>query len=429
MLMAANDETSLEKLGAELANEAAAQPNKTLDGINGTGPQRSMLVHRGADDARTALGKDGAPRDLKRIISAKAGADRSVVFMFPGVGDHYLRMGQGLYASEPVFRSNFDWCCGYLKSSASLDLQPVLYPPQAVAPTPDVAPKKPDLRAMLGRGAAADPAETLLNQTVHSQTLVFIIEYALGKMWLARGITPQAMIGYSIGEYAAACLAGVIAPEDALTLIARRAQMIAQLPHGVMLAVPLPESKVASMLGNELSLSIVSTPNQCVVGGPEAAIAELEQRLRGAEIVSRRLPGTHAFHSRMLAPLHDALVELVSGFKLHAPRIRYVSNLTGNWITDSEACDPAYWARHTWQTVRFADGLGRLLDTEGRIFLEIGPGQSLGSFVLQHPAAVQLRDKIVLPSLKNRYEQQPDEAFFLSTLGKLWLAGTQFEPH
>lgn len=429
LLLAAGSEQALDELGLALADTVDA--SAMLDGVAGEGAVRRMLVHRGYDDAAQALGKGGKALDKKRVISASAGDSRSAVFMFPGVGDHYLRMAQGLYASEPVFRAKLDWCCEYLRPHLGVDLREVLYPPPpenssgAVAPPPD---KKLDLRAMLGRGTApADPAETRLNQTLHSQPLVFIVEYALGQMWLARGVVPQAMIGYSIGEYAAACLAGVIALEDALLLIVRRAQMIEALPEGAMLAVPLAEERVLPLLGESLSLAIVSTPGLCVVGGPEAAIAGLEARLRGDEIVSRRLPGTHAFHSSMLAPLHDSLVELVRGFKLHAPRIPYVSNLTGNWIADAEATDPAYWARHTWQTVRFADGLGKLLDAEGRIFIEAGPGQSLGSFVLQHPAAQQLRDKIVLPSLRNRYEQQADEAYFLTTLGKLWLAGFNFE--
>ncbi|MFA7238800.1 MAG: beta-ketoacyl synthase N-terminal-like domain-containing protein [Sulfuricellaceae bacterium] len=422
LMMAADDEAAVEQIGDTLA----ANPTQ-MEGVVGEGLVRRMLVHRGSDDAAAALGKGGAARDAKRVIAATAWSERSVVFMFPGVGDHYLRMAQGLYASEPLFRAKVDWCCEQLKPTLGVDLREVLYPPQPAAAATPAPAKKMDMRAMLGRGAAApDPLEARLNQTLHSQPLVFIIEYALGQLWLAKGVRPHAMIGYSIGEYAAACLSGVINVEDALLLIARRAQLIQALPQGVMLALPLTEQQVLPLLGENLSLAIVSTPNLCVVGGAEDAISALETRLRNDEVVSRRLPGTHAFHTRMLAPLHDALVDLVQGFTLSAPRIPYVSNLTGNWISTAEATDPVYWARHTWQTVRFADGLGRLLDTEGRVFLEVGPGQSLGSFVLQHPAAQKLRDKIVLPSLRNRYEQQPDEAFFLTTQGKLWLAGYRF---
>ena len=427
LLLAAADEAAL-----AAAAERVTGAERLPESVVGAGPVRAMLVHGGREDAAAALGQGQgwAQRDQQRVIGATARAGRSLVFMFPGVGDHYLRMAEGLYRHEPVFRASFDHCCDFLLSSQNLDLRAVLYPPQAapVAASAPAAGKKLDLRAMLGRATApADPAETLLNQTVNSQPLVFIVEYALGRMWLARGIVPQAMIGYSIGEYAAACLAGVVGVEDALTLIVRRAQMIQGLPHGVMLAVPWPEARVRPLLGDDLSLSIVSTPSLCVLGGPEAAIVRMEECLRAEEVVSRRLPGTHAFHSRLLEPLHAPLVEMIRGFRLQAPKIPYLSNLTGDWITATQATDPTYWARHTWQTVRFADGLGRLLDTEGRVFLEAGPGQSLGSFVLQHPAAAKLREKVVLPSLRNRYEKQADEAFFLATVGKLWLAGVDFE--
>ena len=414
-------------------NEAALEAKIAtgLDGLIGEGAVRGMLVHRGADDAAQALGRSGAGRDLKRVIFATARPERSVVFMFPGVGDHYLRMAQGLYASEPVFRTRIDECCEYLKPMMGVDLREILYPATdsaRAATVPPPAMKKIDMRAMLGRAPASlAPADASLNQTVHSQPLVFIVEYALAQMWLARGVVPRAMIGYSVGEYAAACLSGVIGVEDALRLVTRRAQMIEELPAGAMLAVPLSEKQVLPLLGENLSLAIVSTPSLCVVGGADSAVSELEIRLRNQAIVSRLLPGTHAFHSRMLACIHDPLVDLIREFNLRAPRIPFVSNLTGDWITEAEACDPAYWARHTWQTVRFADGMGKLLNTEGCVFLEVGPGQSLGSFVLQHPAARNLHDKIVLPSLRNRYEQQSDESVFLTAIGKLWMSGFKFQ--
>lgn len=439
--LAAADEAGLDALTQRLAQAELGLEGGVAGGcapeVQGQGPYRAILVHRGDEDAAQALGRGGAPRDGRRVIVAPAPTrPRPVVFMFPGVGDHYLRMAQGLYASAPVFRATFDWCCDQLRERFGMDLASVLYPP-APAPAPGAgtgtatgtAPAKPDLRAMLSRGAPAtvSPAEVLLNRTEHSQPLVFIVEYALGRQWQALGVQPKAMIGYSVGEYAAACLAGVISAQDALCLIARRAQLIGALPGGVLLAVPLSEQGLQPLLGAGLSLSLVSTPAQCVVGGDEAAIAALEARLKAAEVVSRRLPGTHAFHSRMLEPLHGELCELVAGFELKAPRIPYVSNLSGQWITEAEARDPAYWARHTWQTVRFAQGLERLFEMGDCVFLETGPGQSLGSFVHQHPGAQRLAQRITLNSLKNRYEQQPDEACFLGTLGKLWLAGVDFD--
>ncbi|WP_281560623.1 beta-ketoacyl synthase N-terminal-like domain-containing protein [Thalassomonas sp. RHCl1] len=431
LLMAGKDKQALKDLTGTLANSTPEQTRALggPEGVIGSGHARSILVHQGHEDAQLALGKDGKA-DLKRLLFADARPGRELVFMFPGVGDHYLNMALGLYRHEAVFRESVDRCCHYLKSSLGIDLLEVLYPPtgnSSTAPGQANKPeKKMDFRAMLGRGNSADPGAQKLNQTQHSQPLVFIVEYALGRLWLSRGVQPHAMIGYSIGEYAAACLAGVIALEDVLKLITERARMIQALPAGVLLAVPLSEEQLLPLLNEQLSLSIVSTANLCVVGGTEQAVSALEAHLQQDEVVSRRLPGTHAFHSHMLAPLHDDLIALVQGFNLRAPEIPYISNLTGQWISDHQATDPGYWARHTWQTVRFADGLATLLDSEGRIFLEVGPGQSLGSFVLQHPAAQQLQDKIVLPSLKNRYEKQPDEAFLLASLGKLWLAGINF---
>ncbi|MBF0099469.1 MAG: acyltransferase domain-containing protein [Desulfobacterales bacterium] len=374
--------------------------------------------------------------EVKTASTAKTDSKLSLIMMFPGVGDHYLNMGLGLYQHEPVFKSAIDKCCEFLKPELGLDLRTVLYP---VSTTDKEVPKtetKPaprlDFKAMLGRGSTAgnapnppNPDEERLNRTIHSQPIVFIIEYALGCMWLSRGLKPEALVGYSIGEYIAACLAQVMSLEDSLTLVTRRAKLIEQLPKGVMLAVPMSEAKIKPMLGEKLSLAIVSTVNQCIVGGPAEAIAELEKNLLAQEIVSRRLPGTHAFHSKMMTPLQESIIELVKSFKLNAPQIPYLSNVTGNWISEKEATDPVCWAKHTYQTVRFADCLEKLLDQEGRIFLETGPGQSLGSFVLQHPRAFKLQDKIVLPSLRNRYERLDDGQFLKNTVEKLKLAGLE----
>lgn len=417
-------------------SSAQASNNPSVSNNIGKGRGKSILVYDHLDNAADACGlipkgEQSAVINRKRLISNFDPMDRSMVFMFPGVGDHYLNMAQGLYQYEPVFRKEFDYCCDLIKNITQVDLRQVVYPPKSVSASnvgeaKKVAKPGLDLRAMLGRGSApVDPAESLLNKSIHSQPLVFIVEYALAKVWQSKGLQPNAMIGYSIGEYTAACLAGVIGLEDVLRLVTERAALIQTMPSGVLLAVPMSEQRLTPLLNDQLSLSIVSTVNQCVVGGPELAIADLEQRLSQLEIVSRRLPGTHAYHSKMLAPLHQGIKALVSGFPLQPPKIPYISNVTGTWIEDHEATSADYWAQHTWRTVRFSDGLDLLLRTDQQIFLEVGPGQSLGSFVLQHPGGQQSQHKVVLPSLRNRHEAQGDEAFFLSTLGKLWLAGAE----
>ncbi len=419
-----------ERLAMQCTSDPDALLRASRDALRQTAPtgRRLMLSYQNDQDAEEILKQ----RDSKRVISANCpDQPPTVLFMFPGVGDHYLQMGRGLYRSEPLFRKIVDHCCDYLRPVVGVDLREVLYPPEQ--PASDTAKPAFDMRAMLGRApAVANPQTERLNQTLHSQPLVFIIEYALARLWLARGVRPVAMIGYSIGEYNAAVLSGVMTLEDALRLIARRAELIESIAPGAMLAVPLTEQALQSRLGKDLSLAILSTPNQSVVAGPVAAIEALQEKLKAQELPCRRLQSSHAFHSKMLEPLHQPLLELTSAFRLQSPQIPYVSNVTGDWIRPSEATDPAYWARHTWHTVRFSDGMARLLASEAfagsrnRLFLEVGPGVSLGSFMLQHPAAAQIQKKTNVASMRTMYERTPDEQFLINTLGKLYLAGIPF---
>jgi acyl transferase domain-containing protein len=252
---------------------------------------------------------------------------------------------------------------------------------------------------------------------------VFVIEYALAQLLQEWGIRPQAMLGYSLGEYVAACLAGVLSLEDALVLVARRAQLIAQVPEGAMLAIALSQDAVELFLDEQVCLAAVTGLNTCVLAGPVEAIEQLEARLNEQEIVTRRVETTHAFHSSMLEPLRKPVQELVSGFTLNEPQIPYIPNVTGTWITAEQATDPAYWATHMCQTVRFAEGVGRLLEEHEHVLVEVGPGQSLSAYVRQHPACGNERLSFVVPTLPSIYERQPEHASLLTALGKLWLAG------
>jgi acyl transferase domain-containing protein len=273
-----------------------------------------------------------------------------------------------------------------------------------------------------------DEATARLKQTFLSQPALFAVEYALARLWMKWGVQPAAMAGYSVGELTAACLAGVLSLEDAAALVARRARLIQELPEGAMTAVSLPEEEVTPLLGDpggELSLSGVNGPEQTVVAGPVEAVAEFEARLAGLGVAWRRLQTSHAFHSRMLEPAFDALVELVRTFDLQPPRIPYLSNVTGTWITAEEATDPTYWARHMVRPVRFADIAAELLSDSSRAYLEIGPGQTLTSLILQHPASGSAGGKppLALASLRHAFETQPDQAFLLQALGRYWTAG------
>ncbi|MFJ9033472.1 FkbM family methyltransferase [Streptomyces sp. NPDC102274] len=371
--------------------------------------------HRGA-----VLAGEGGATELGAKTPAPATA--SVAFMFPGLGDHYLDMGRDLYRDFPVFREALDTCAQVLTPELGLDIREVVFPAPTSEEHTTAAPAM-DLRRMLGR----DPAprgenERRLGTTRLAQPALFAIEYALARLWDSWGARPSVMIGYSLGEYVAAALAGVLSLEDALTLVARRAALIDALPPGAMLAVMLPEDRVRPLLGADVSLSAVNGPDFCVAAGPVAAIEALERTLTEQSVINRRVQSTHAFHSSMMEPIADQLTELVKTLTLHPPRIPYVSNVTGRIITDEEATDPAYWARHLLSPVLFAEGL-RSLGT-ANLLLETGPGQTLSSM------ATVVRGSeggAIVASMRHPLERQSDSATALKALGRLWLAGADID--
>ncbi|MFC8274223.1 SDR family NAD(P)-dependent oxidoreductase [Streptomyces sp. NPDC057271] len=386
---------------------------------------RRFLVAEDTASAVSAL-RTRDPRTLRG--GQHDGPPPSVAFLLPGLGEQRPGMGRELYEREPVFRAAIDRCAEGFRPHLDLDLRTLLHPADALG-SPGAG--APDLRRLLGRSAPAPSDRTTLDRTLYAQPATFALEYALGVLWQSWGVRPDALIGYSIGEYAAACLAGVLSLDDALLLVARRARLIEELPGGAMLAVPLPEEQVRALLGEGLSLAAVNGARLCVVAGEDEAIGALADRLGREDVAVRRLRTTHAFHSHMMDPIVDRFTELVAGITLHAPRIPYVSNVTGDWITPEQATDPAFWGRHLRLPVRFGDGAGRLWSDPNRLFLEIGPGQSLSSLALQaRPAPT---DHAAAPhagayaSLPGEYDRQSEAGFLLTTAGKLWASGVDLD--
>lgn len=395
---------------------------------------RRILVCCDRQDAVYAL----TTRNPKRIFtsSIQETNNRSVVFMLPGLGEQYVNMALQLYQLEPTFRKHIAYCSELLKPRLGFDLRDVLYPHQEQAeqvrqtnnPAAVMSSQKLDLRRMLQRDQTPVDVNTQkLNQTYIAQPALFVIEYALAQMWIAWGIKPQALIGYSISEYVAATLAGVLSLEETLALVAKRGQLIQQLPSGAMLAVSLSEMELQPLLTEHLCLSAVNGSQLCVVAGSTESIAKLEQHLLTDGIACRQLQTTHAFHSPIMEAILEPFIQLVKSLDLKPPQIPYISNVTGTWITAMEATDPNYWGRHLCQTVRFADGIETLWQAPSQILLEVGPGQTLGSMALQHPANANVLERLVLASLPNSYNQQSDMAFSLNTLGQIWLAGVSVD--
>ena len=351
-------------------------------------PHRRIVVARDLQDAAAAL----AGRDARRVFTrAEMLEGTPVAFLFPGQGSQAVNMGAGLYRSEPVFRAELDRCAEILRPW--FDLHDAIYPSQG-----------------------SDPC---LDQTEFTQPSLFAFGYALARLWISWGVQPAAMLGHSVGEYVAACLAGIFSLEDALRLVAERARLVQAQPTGAMLAVRLSETELTPLLANVgLEIAAVNAPSLCVVSGPDLQVSTFEKELDGRRIAARRLKTSHAFHSAMVAPVVEPFAALVRGVKLHTPTIPLVSNVTGRWITDAEATDPMYWAGHLREPVRFADGVGELLINEANyLLLETGPGQTLAPLARQHPAA---SGKTILSSLR---EEHDDSETVLITFGRLWLEG------
>ncbi|MCP4661294.1 MAG: amino acid adenylation domain-containing protein, partial [bacterium] len=427
LVLSARTESALATAGGNLAEFLTDHPDGDLADVAYTlQVGRRAFDHRLIQVCRDRREAAAALRDPQGLLSAAARTERPVAFLFPGLGDQYVGMAADLYRDEPVFREEIARCAELLGPHLELDLRDLLFP--AAGSAPAAGGDKPDLRRMLGRGdGERDAAAERLNRTAIVQPAVFTVEYALARLWMAWGVRPAAMLGYSVGEYVAACLAGSLTLEDALVLVARRARMIERVPGGAMLAVPRPEAEVRELLGESLSLAAVNGPELCVVAGPAETVAALEEELAADGVVTRRLQTAHAFHSRMLEPIFEPFAELVGGVALRAPEIPWISNLTGRRISAREATDPRYWARHMCRTVRFADGVAALWQEDDFILLEVGPGQSLSTLARQHPASTpaadEAGDRVALASMRHAWDPQDDQAVMLTTLGRLWLEG------
>ena len=364
---------------------------------------RKHFEHR-----RAVVGRDVADAvelmetlDPRRVFSSTTKDQKtSIAFMFTGQGSQYAGMAAGLYEHEPAFRLHVDRCAELLKPHLGLDLRDVIYPRET-----DVV-----------------EAGEVLKQTSMTQPALFVVEYALAQLLMQWGIKPDAMIGHSIGEYVAACVADVFSLEDALKLVAERGRLMQRMPRGAMLSVRLSEAEVEEFLSSDVDLAVVNAPSQCVLAGPVEAIDRLEKQLQTRKIDCTRLHTSHAFHSAMMKPVLGPFMRIASAVKRNAPRIPFVSNVTGTWITAEQAVDPEYWAKHLAQTVRFAAGVEILAHT-GAVLLEVGPGQTLSTLARKQLSAPQ----VALSSLRRPAETANDHEFLLKTIGRLWLAGVKID--
>jgi acyl transferase domain-containing protein/acyl carrier protein len=409
LLFSARSETALRRMTANLADFLSrnrdlnlADAAYTLQVGRKAFEYRRLTVCKDIDEAVEALtGEESAAVHTHYLKPGR----RSMVFMFPGQGSQYVNMGLELYRREKVFRQEMDRCLAILNDLVDFDIKGILYP--GIAEPKDGA-MPPDI-----------------DQTEVAQPLIFMFEYAMAQLLIKWGIKPEAMIGHSLGEYTAACLSGVFSLQDALKLVVLRGRLMQPLATGAMVSVGLCEGDVKRLLNGELSLAAVNAPELCVVSGTQPAIdrftAVVEANARGRGAVVRPLHTSHAFHSPMMDAIIDEFEQCVAGVTLNPPRIPFISNVTGRWIAEDETADPRYWGTHLRRTVRFSDGIDELLKDRENIFVEVGPGRVLSTFVRKQvpPESSQM----VVNLTRHPHEPMGDAAYLLEKIGELWLYG------
>lgn len=349
---------------------------------------KSILVARERSEASDKLlGKN----NQFVLSSHDQGPIKEIIFMFPGQGSQYQNMAIDLYQCEPIFKDQVDNCCEQLFAYLNLDLRSILF----------------------------NTSSHLLNKTHITQCALFTIEYSLAKLLEHYGIKPYAMIGHSIGEYVAATIAEVFTLKNALKLVAMRGKLMQSVAPGKMMTVKLSLIELNKLLKPGVSIAAHNANDLCVVSGDVTGIDDFQYALSQLGVETKILHTSHAFHSAMMDDVLDQFKACFTEVELNAPKIPFISNLSGDWITQDVATDHAYWVKHLRQTVKFKEGIDCLLSSEKSfVLLEVGPGQTLGHLAKQ---ANNVQQSIVLNTLPHPRESTSSEFTFLDALGKMWL--------
>lgn len=324
------------------------------------------------------------------------------VFVFPGQGSQYHRMGYGLYQNDPVFRSHFDRCCDLLEPELGMDLR----------------------RLIFADAGNIEAQQTFLRAT-YVQPSIFTLQYSMARTLMDWGVIPDALAGHSIGEYTAACISGILSLEDALKAVAARGRVMETAGEGVMIAVQMPVSEARKILTTypDVSLGVINAPTEVVFSGPVNTVAKLEAELVSQDIDVSRVKVQQAFHSAMMDDAACRLDEVIAKLKLNAPTIPLVSNLTGTWMTDKEALDPHYWGRHMRGTVLFADNIQTLLDAKPKAIMEVGSHTILSRLIRKFPTP-EGQSPIIIPCSRHPRDMGTTDIQALDqALGNYWVIG------
>jgi amino acid adenylation domain-containing protein len=395
LFVSARTPGALRARARDLAAALRAAPDVTVDAVANelrdgrrAFERRAVVVAATREEAIEAFDALAAQDEAPPRVTS-----RDAILLFPGQGTQTAGAGKTLHATDAAFREAIDRCIAAAGRVRGKSLRHWLF---------------------------ADDAATAeqLRATDIAQPVLFALEYALGHRLIAAGLRPTAMVGHSIGEFAAAALAGVMSPDDAMRAVVARGRLMAAMAPGAMLAVRLPAEQLRPRLGADVVIAAINAPRLCVVAGPDAAIATLEVALMVDDIGCRRLQTSHAFHSPSMDEAAREFEAVMRSVPLHAPTIPFASCVTGAPITAAEATDPAYWGRQLREPVRFAEGLAALAGERSVVLIEAGPRESLTALGLQI-----LGGKAVGAALLPARDATTEQRDFLSSIGALWRSG------
>jgi amino acid adenylation domain-containing protein len=407
ILLSAKTPAALERSSGDLAAHFGSNPATPLADVAYT-----LALGRVAFSERRAIVARDLPEAAQNLRQSSEGArgrappnPPRLAFLFPGQGAQYIGMGRNLFEGEALFRLTVDECAELLRPRLGRDLREILYPPPG----------------------QSELARAELKRTEITQTALFTVEYALARSLMAWGVEPSVLSGHSVGEFVAACLAGVFELDAALALVAARGQLMQRMPGGSMLSVRDSAERVSGYLPGELDLAAENAPGLCVVSGATSDIERFAVDLARRGIPAKLLETSHAFHSRGMDGAVADFAEALRRVRIAAPKLPIVSTATGSLLTDAEATSVDYWATHLRRTVRFASALRTLAEDPTRILLEVGPRKTLTTLALQRPSGDSRPRPKALACLSDRADDDAEWVALLSTLGRLWVGGVNVD--
>jgi len=417
LLLSAKTKTALEKSGENLARYFLANPSNDISDAAytlhaGRKPlkHRRILISSNSSEAAKLLSTTPNPNHQSSITREKASP---IVFLFPGLGAQYIEMGRELYRTQPLFRQEMDRCFNILETTAGNQLKEILYPRNET----------------IGASSPPQTQTPEIKRIEISQPALFAFQYSLARLLITWGIQPAAVMGYSFGEYAAACISGILSLEDALKSVTIRGELLGQTAQGAMMSVPLPEKELQPRLAHRqdiLSTAVINGPS-CIVSGTPEAVRSLQKELKNEKILCMHLDTHYALHSPLMEPVLTEFARQIKAVNLYPPKIPFISGETGDWLNSTQAANPQYWVRQMREAVRFADGIKRLQSQLSPIFLEIGPGADLGPIVKNQIPPPPPHQVVNLMPPSKETSPVSELRYLLNKLGSLWLQGINID--